>query len=285
MKILRVSREEIDKSKWNSCVHYANNGNVTGYMWYLDAITKDWEGLVEEGYGSVFPVIWKKNWLGRKSVYQPELITEGGIYSENVLSGSRIKHFIEALPAEYKSLKINISNQAKIPSSLGLKVEKLSRRQLILNNSYEGLSEDFSPIFQQQLAKAADLKLQPASNLKPEKVVDFYKAHSKNYKKENYFAYLRIMYNAMHRGWGFANGISDNNGNLLAVYFFIYSHGKIMMLLPAVSKAGKAKGAAELLLSMLLQTHANKPVLLDFNGFEDIGVGSQEQIYYQVSNR
>jgi len=162
-------------------------------------------------------------------------------------------------------------------------VEKLSRRQLILNNSYEGLSKGFSPIFEQQLAKAAELKLQPASNLKPEKVVDFYKAHSKNYKKENYFAYLRIMYNAMHRGWGFANGISDNKGNLLAVNFFIYSHGKIMILLPAASKAGKAQGAAELLLSMLMQTHANKPVLLDFNGFEDIGVGSQEQVYYQVS--
>jgi len=127
------------------------------------------------------------------------------------------------------------------------------------------------------------LQLQPASNLKPEKVVDFYKAHSKNYKKENYFAYLRIMYNAMHRGWGFANGITNKKGELLAVYFFIYSHGKIMVLLPATSKAGKAAGAAELLLSMLLQTHASKPVYLDFNGFEDIGVGSQEQIYYQVS--
>ena len=283
MKILRVSREEIDKSKWNSCVHYANNGNVCGYMWYLDAITKDWEGLIEEGYGSVFPIIWKKNWLGRKSVYQPELIIEGGIYSENMLSGTRIKHFMEALPPEYKSLKINISNQAKIPNNLGLKIKKLSRRQLTLNNSYEGLSKGFTPIFEQQLAQAADLKLQPTSNLKPEKVVDFYKAHSKNYQKENYFAYLRIMYNAMHRGWGFANGIADNKGDLLAVYFFIYSHGKIMVLLPAISKQGKAQGAAALLLSMLLQTHANKPVLLDFNGFEDIGIGSQEQIYYQVS--
>jgi len=283
MNIKRISREEIDKSKWNSCVHYANNGNVCGYIWYLDALTKDWEALIEEDYGSVFPLIWKKNWLGRKSIYQPELIIEGGLYSENILSSSRIQHFFEAIPLDYKSLKITISNQAKIPNDLGLKVDKLSRQQLILNQPYEGLKDGFSNAFRQQLAKAADLKLQPASNLKPEKVVDFYKAHSKNYKKENYFAYLRIMYNAMHRGWGFANGIADNKGNLLAVNFFIYSHGKIMMLLPITSKAGKAAGAAELLLSMLLQTHANKPVYLDFNGFEDIGLGSQQQIYYEVS--
>jgi len=283
MNIKRISREDIDKSKWNSCVHYANNGNVCGYMWYLDALTKDWEALIEEDYGSVFPLIWKKNWLGKKKLYQPELIIEGGLYSENILSGTRIQHFFEAIPTEYKSLKITISNQAKIPNDLGLKVNKLSRQQLILNQPYEGLQDGFTDAFHQQLAKAADLKLQPASNLKPEKVVDFYKAHSKNYKKENYFAYLRIMYNAMHRGWGFANGIADTQGNLLAVNFFIYSHGKIMLLLPATSKAGKAAGAAELLLSMLLQTHANKPVYLDFNGFEDIGLGSQKQVYYEVS--
>ena len=91
------------------------------------------------------------------------------------------------------------------------------------------------------------------------------------------------MYNALHRGWGFANGITNPKGDLLAVNFFIYSHGKIMILLPATSKEGKVAGAPELLLSMLLQTHANKPVYLDFNGFEDIGIGSQKQVYYQVS--
>ncbi|MEM1124758.1 MAG: hypothetical protein AAGJ18_30250, partial [Bacteroidota bacterium] len=236
MKILRVSREDIDKNKWNSCVHYANNGNVCGYMWYLDAITKDWEGLIEEDYGSVFPLIWKKNWLGRKKIYQPELIVEGGIYSENILSSTRIKSFFDALPDAYKSLTIHISNQAKIPNDLGVKVEKLRRQQLILNKPYQDLQAGFSPAFQAQLAKAAELQLQPASNLKPEKVVDFYKGHSRNYNKENYFAYLRIMYNAMHRGWGFANGIANKKGDLLAVNFFIYSHGKIMVLLPAVSR-------------------------------------------------
>lgn len=285
MKVLRVSREEIDKKKWNSCVHFANNGNVCGYLWYLDALTKDWEGLIEENYETVFPLIWKKNWLGRKNIYQPELILEGGIYSENILSATRIKALIEAIPKEYKSIKINISNQAKIPNELGLNIEKLTNRQLILNQPYEGLANGFTDGFNSQLAKAAELKLQPASNLKPETVADFYKAHSPRYSKENYFAYLRIMYNVLHRGWGFANGIVNETGDLIAANFFIYSHGKIVNFLPVVSKEGKQKGAMELLMSLILQTHANKPVLLDFNGLEDIGLGSSEQIYFQVSKK
>lgn len=283
MNIKRLSRADIDKKKWNSCVHFANNGNVSGYMWYLDAITKDWEGLVADDYGTVFPLIWKKNWLGRKKLYQPALIIEGGIYSENILSSTRLKYFFEAIPKEYKSLNIRISNQAKIPKDLGLKVEKLARRQLIMNEPYEILQSRFSANFQQQLEKAEAHQLQPTSNLKPEKVVDFYKANNANYTKENYFAYLRIMYNAMHRGWGFANGITNGNGELLAVAFFIYSHGKIMLLLPAVSKEGRAKGAMELVLMMLLRTHANKPVILDFNGFEDFEIGGQELVSYEVS--
>ena len=283
MKILRLQREEIDKSKWNSCVHYANNGNVCGYMWYLDAITKDWEGLVEEGYGTVFPLIWKRNWLGQKKIYQPELILEGGIYSENILSPTRIKNFIQAIPDTYKSFKIHFSNLAKIPDNLNLNKKLIPKEELIMNKPYEELRRSFSPEFVKQLERAEEAKLQPVSNLKPEKVVAFYKANSGNYRKEHYYAYLRIMYNAMHRGWGFANGISNESGSLLAVVFFIYSHGKIMTLLPVVSSEGLRKGALELVYSMILQTHANKPVVLDFNGYADLGIGSKTEKIYQIS--
>jgi cell division protein FtsL len=283
MEILRLSREEIDKNKWNSCVHFALNGNIFGYKWYLDSITKDWEALIESDYGSVFPLIWKKNWLGKKKLYQPELILDGGLYSEGFLSAYRVQQFFDNIPKEYKGLKITISQQTKIPKDLNLEIEKLSNRFLPLNQPYEGLKTNFSDFFNQQLEKAAQYQLQAVSNLKPEKIVDFYKKHTANYNKENYFAYLRIMYNVMHRGWGFANGVANKNGDLLAANFFIYSHGKILNYLPVVSKEGKEKGALELLMSLILQTHANKPVLLDFNGFEDIGLGSKEQIYYRVS--
>jgi len=283
MKISLLSRDEIDRSKWNSCVHYANNGNVFGYKWYLDAISKDWEALVEEGYGSVFPLIWKKNWLGSKKICLPELIPEGGIYSEGILSSGRIRHFIEAIPKKYRSFTISLSGQAKIPKDLGLQIEKQANTQLSLNQSYEGLKNGFSPEFSDKLVDAETLKLQPVSNLKPEVVADFYRKNSLYYNKKNYFAYLRIMYNCLHRGWGFSTGITDAKGNLLAVSFFIYSHGKIVNFLPVVSATGQKAGAMPLLLNLVLQTHSGKPVILDFNGFPDQGIGAQEQFYYHIS--
>ena len=283
MNIKRISRSEIDKQKWNSCVHFANNGNICGYKWYLDALSKDWEALIEEDYGTVFPLVWKKNWLGRKKIYQPSLILEGGIFSEKILSATRIKQLIEAIPTSYKSFSFTISSQAKIPQDMGLKITKETNRQLILNQPYEGLEKGFTDVFHQKLEDKWKYDMQPTSNLKPEKIVDFYKKYSSFYTKENYHAYLRIMYNVLHRGWGFANGVINPANQLLAANFFIYSHGKIVNFLPVVSPEGRHKGAMELLLNLVLQTHANKPVILDFNGYEDFGIGAQAQFYYEVS--
>ncbi len=50
MDVRFVPREEIDKVKWNSCVHYANNGNIFGYVWYLDQVAREWDALIEGDY-------------------------------------------------------------------------------------------------------------------------------------------------------------------------------------------------------------------------------------------
>ena len=108
----------------------------------------------------------------------------------------------------------------------------------------------------------------PASNIKPERIADFYKKYTKLPAKEleyNYHAIMRVMYNALHRGWGFATGVTDREQNLLAVNFFLYSHNKVMSFLPVESPEGKAKNALYLLMDMIIQSHANKQMILDFN--------------------
>ncbi len=68
MNIRFVPQEDIDKTKWNSCVHYAINGNIFGYMWYLNNVAKKWDALVEEDYESVFPLIWRYKYLNIKVI-------------------------------------------------------------------------------------------------------------------------------------------------------------------------------------------------------------------------
>jgi len=283
MTIQLLSREAIDTIKWNSCVHYATNGNIFGYKWYIDAITKDWEALVEGNYESVLPLIWKKNWLGRKRLYVPTLMREAGIYSSNALSEKRVSSFLDAIPAIYKKWTIQVDQFTLLPKHQNRHIEQDKKQIIYMNRSYEQLAEQFSPIVQSQLDKARTADLRPAGSLKPEAIVDFYKAHAPTYSKENYYAYLRIMYNLLHRGWGFVSGVVDANNTLLAVNFFIFSHGRLLSYLPVVSKQGKKVGAMEFLMNLIFHTNANKQLILDFNGHPHEGLGEEEVPFYEIS--
>lgn len=286
MEINFIPQEEIDKTKWNSCVHYAINGNIFGYMWYLNNVAKDWDALVEGDYESVFPLIWRYKYLKVKELYQPALIRESGIYSINGLSPSRINNFITAIPKDIKYTNIHLNEQNQLTPNDNFKLSNRNNYQLLLNNKYEELTANYSSSLAQKIEKAHLSNFTATSNVKPEKIVDFYKKYSPNRKgmDKRYHGYLRIMYNVMHRGWGFASGILDNNGDLLACAFFVYSHHKVMVLLSAASTEGVQKAADVYLIDMLFRTHAGKSLILDFNTEDEMGLefGAIQNVYQQL---
>ena len=58
----------------NSCVHYAEKGNPFGYLWFLDNISKDWFGIIEDDYHSVMPVFLETNFWGNTIFKSPNLL-------------------------------------------------------------------------------------------------------------------------------------------------------------------------------------------------------------------
>ena len=289
MDIRYLPREEIDKTKWNSCVHYAANGNVFGYMWYLDNVAKEWDALVEGDYESVFPLVWKKTWWGGRQLVQPPWMRELGLYSVHVLSKPRIKAFLDAIPPAFKRISIHLNEQNFLPEAEGFRMIPQTNYQLLLQAPYEEIADSFSSVFLSQLGKAEKSGLTPVSNLKPERVADFFRKYSPRSvdREARSHALLRIMYNILHRGWGFASGVQDAQGELLAVNFYIYSHSKVLSLSPVVSPKGREQGALEMLFHLLIKTHAGRPLLLDLNndGADGLvqGMGAQANSYFRLS--
>ena len=289
MEVKLIPQAEIDKVKWNSCVHYANNGNVFGYMWYLNNTAKDWDGIVEGDYESVFPITWKETGFPKQKVfYQPELIREMGPYTINAISRKRIQNLLEAIPDTYKKVDIALSEQiGKVEETDFTTLEKYNH-QLLLSNKYEEIVDQYDSNFLRLLEKSVDAQLRPSGTLKPEKLIAFFKEHDANTlgDEQNYHAFLRIMYNVLHRGWGFASGVEDADRELVAVAFYIYSHNKIMRLFSAESPIGKASGAMAYSLDLLVRTHAGRPLILDYNALNNNtitkGMNAQENIYYQL---
>ena len=138
-----------------------------------------------------------------------------------------------------------------------------------------------------KLAIAQEADLFPSTGIKPETAADFYKAHSTDpARKLNYHALMRIMYNVLHRGWGFLSGVQNRSGQLLAVGFFIYSHGKIMRLFAEESPEGKKQHALVQMFDLLMHSHAGRHMLLDFNQTESSpfasAMGAKENSFYRI---
>lgn len=283
MDIRLVKRADIDRNKWNGCVHYANNGDVFGYKWFLDNISKDWAGLVEGDYQSVMPFFWKKNFWGQASIYTPDLIRSLGIYSVHVLSPKRIKLFLEAIPATYKKVNLALNESHNLSKLPGLNVQPQSNTLLLLKDPYEEISEQYKEtLISQKLPDGCQM----TSSIKPEQIADFYLSHSndaKSIKKTRSNEMLRIMYNSLHRGVGVGSGIKDAAGNWLAVNFYLLGQGKAISWIPIQSAKGKELGALTFLLDMFIRANAGRPMILDFNGtdplFEQFG-GTKVNYYY-----
>ena len=101
MDLRLIKKENLDKTKWNSCVHYALNGNVFGYKWFLDSVSKEWDALIEGDYESILPLFYT---FENNFSYHQSLLRESGIYSIHLLSKKRIENFIEAIPAIIQTL-------------------------------------------------------------------------------------------------------------------------------------------------------------------------------------
>lgn len=264
MSIRLVPREEIDKTKWNSCVHYASNGSIFGYMWYLDAMARHWDGLVQGDYEAVMPLTPKAIRWGQEGLKQPPLIRETAIYSVNPPSLSRNKAFWAAIPEEYKVVDLQLDSFSQ-PREGDWTNSPQTNYYLPLSGQYEQIRERYSSDLIEQLAIAEAADLFPSSSMKPEKIAEHFRQSTNLITEQVFHGLQRIMYNILHRGWGFGTGVMNRDKEILAADFFIFSHGRIMSLAPSNTPPGHAVFAQQYMYDAIIRNNAGKPQALDFN--------------------
>jgi hypothetical protein len=294
LEVRLIKRAEIDKLKWDSCVHYASNGNIYGYTWYLDSVADNWDGLVEGDYESVFPLIWNDKLLGNKQLYQPFLAQQTGIYSIHMLSQKRMNVFIEAIPRAYKKIVVHLNERNILKAAAGFHITPRTNFVLDLNKPYEELAANYSNNHKRNLKKARNFDNVINGNIKPEKLMALYKEHQgvkiEGFKEDSYHAAHRVIYNALHRGKGFMSGIQNKNGEWLAAAFLTMSHRRMTLLFPTTTPLGREQSTMHLLIDLMIQSNANKPMVLDFEGssVETIarfyqGFGATDHPYFQLT--
>jgi hypothetical protein len=178
MAIRWVKRDEIDKVKWNSCVHYAYNGNVFGYVWFLDVIGKSWSALIEDDYQAVMPLIFRPA-LNKHEVFQPPFIRELGIFSYAPLHANRVTLFFDAIPDDYRYIQMRVSEECKPNDNQGFTCTEHTNHVLSFLSPYEVIADRYSPVYKNALERALSQQLQPSDALTPEQFANFYEKNGK----------------------------------------------------------------------------------------------------------
>lgn len=271
MKPIRyIKAADIDKHKWDSCIHFAINSRVYAYTWYLNQICEEWDGLVEGNYESVFPIIWNDKIPGFKQLHHPLLAQQLGLFSVHVLSDQRIAAFLEAIPNHYKRQTINFSSAIRLNDHPDYQVEQRPNYKLWLDRPYEEIRAGYSSNIKRNLKKAERNELYGGASITPEQFVDFFKANHKGkidvLTDKVGYTILRIMYQAMHRGAGFIATVQTQEGELCAASFFLINKGRITYLLPFTTEEGRQQGAMHFLLDIVIRKNALSPNVIDFEG-------------------
>ncbi len=263
MDIRIIEAKEIDKLKWDSCVHYATQPAFSGYTWYLNAISKDWVGLVEGDYETVMPLFYRKDWLARRIYLQPISYAPNGPFSIHVISRPRILALLKMIPGRSRDVLLVWEGAVGLPDFKS-KIEPRDLLQLYdtydqleLRFRHEGLQEDRGFCH---------------GSPTPEQLTSFWlKQEGKHRHAEaDMHRYRRIIYQAMHRGQGFAVHVGNERGEILAMAYFIHAHGYLYRLISASISGSEGQHAIHELFRSTIETYAGRLVVLDFNG---IGIG------------
>jgi hypothetical protein len=287
MDIRLVPQAEIDRLRYNSCVHYAQNGTVFGYDWFLNQTAREWDVLVEGEYFSVLPLPHRSLFYQKQELYQPRLIRELALYSVRPLSAKRRAAFFEAIPDAYQRVTLDLEPQS-LPPDESFSRQALPNYYLRLDREYEELYAAFDTATAESLKRSEQADLLPSGTLKPERLAEFYQSTQPRTEEHNerFHALQRLMYQVLHRGWGFASGVQTREGELLAVAFFVYGHGQALTLLSVAKPTPLGNDALTLLYNQFIHGHAGRRLVLDFNGLPanfTKGFGAFQQDYFRVS--
>lgn len=260
-----LDRNNIDNDKWNRCIGAAGNGLVYAYTNYLDGMCTHWSALILNDYEAVMPLPWRKKW-GIHYLYQPAFIAQLGVFG-NYISQPLFNAFLQAIPKKFRFLDFMLNHKNVYPSTLFPQYQR-SNYVLDLSPPYLSIWEQYRESTQRNIKKANAQKSVVKRGIAIEEVIHLAKQQTVQAGiTEDDFLRFEKVYNQMHsQNKGITYGVYTANGQLLASCAFIFSHERAYYILVGNHPNGRTLGASHKLIDAFIKDHAEKPLLLDFEG-------------------
>lgn len=256
----------IDKQKWDACISHAANGLVYGYSIYLDTMAKHWDALILGDYEVVMPLTWNKKY-GISYLYQPFLTAQLGMFG-NTITGELVESFLKAIPRHFRYWDIYLNHQNVFPLET-FRLYKRNNYVLNLNRSYKDLYNAYRENIQRNIRRSEQAGCRTIKDFEEEKVVTLALAQMRTYTKESTenVNRFRTLYSHLHaKNQAITYGILSPTEELIASCVFLFSHNRAYYILVGNHPNGRTLGASHALIDAFIKDHAEKNMLLDFEG-------------------
>lgn len=294
MELHLFKYNEIDKEKYDATILNSKNGSVYAYSWYLSNFCKSWQLIATKNYSYVMPLPIKKTFTVEQ-VFQPFFIQQLGIFSAENIDENIVQLFIEKIPKKIKYFHYNINTQNYLTlKNYNLKGEQRNNFVLDINKNYEKLKQQYSNNLIRNISKAEKHNLWLNQRIDLQFAIEFFKNNIGNktpeIKKNHYKQLEKSLRFAFNKGLAFAIGVTNENSEIIACNIFLYSHNKLINLLPSSNEEGKDKQAMAFLIDQIIQKYCEKDdVILDFEGSNIEGIarfyasfGAENKPYFNM---
>jgi len=286
-----LKNKEIDVVKWDECIRKSFNGNIYALSWYLDIVHDGWEALVEDDYERVMPLTVATK-FGVYYMFQPYFTQQLGIFSTKRLNPDVIGKFIENIPKHIRYININLNSFNKLKAN-GLKITANKNHIQDLIKEYPEIAKKYSTNTKRNLQKSVKYKLSLMKNIKPELVIQLFRANRgktiKKWNKTHYQNLSRLMYSAMYKGKGLIYGVFTESNQLCAGALFVKSNDRLVFLFSGSNKTARENGAMTYLIDTVIREFSRSQLVLDFEGSNNPnlarfykGFGAKEIEYMSV---
>ncbi len=266
MEIYYRTHAQIDKQKWDSCIDDAHNGLLYSYSFYLDAMSKNWSGLIMDNYDAVMPLTSNKK-FGISYLHQPFFTQQLGIFGNlsftEDITDAFVKKAVELFP--FAEINLNYANECKKT------IAKKSNCILSLNNSFAEIEKNFKKDLIQNIKKANKNNLIYTATQDIETAITSYK---KNYFKKihipqkAYYNFSLLCGSLLKKKQLLVRKIISPNGQLLAIAIFLKDKKRIYNIMSTTFNEGRKAEANHFLLYNLIKEFCGQNLILDFEGSE-----------------
>jgi hypothetical protein len=285
-----ITYDDIDKSKWDSCIRSSVNGMIYAYSWYLDIACNKWDGLVEDDYKSVMPLPRGEKY-GFLYTYQPPFSQQHGVFSTSKITNEKVKEFLKGIPAKYKYVELSL-NTFNRPIEDSFETSEGVTHLLDLISPYDTLQSNYSTQTKRNLKKALSSSLAIAKAVSPKKVIDLFKANrGKNYdiSSAHYTIANNLMQTCIKKGLGQCWGVYTKEKELCAAAFLVESNRRTIFLFSGTNKKAFETHAMTFLINRYIEENAQQNLTFDFEGSSDPdvarfykGFGAKEAHYVKI---